>query len=592
VGDIIRREYTLDFYASTIAYFTGPEGGYVEGRDFFVCPYDWRKDIRSIAYGSLANTLESCISTALARNPGAGQVNILAHSMGGLVARAYLADPGRAARVHRLVTLGSPFLGAPKMALALVDKLCFAEWLGLCFTNTDVLHELIQNYPAGYQIAPGEGYFNVYPRGYIRRDRDADGDGRPDGYLDVQASYGILERRNPTLAQEARLYQSGAGAWANGGTNGAEVFVFAGDQHASIGTLVEYEQRPWYNPWAAPRIAYRTEVVNGDGTVPLRSADMRYPPGAVDLSGGAAVYYFNLEHGELPKNPVALGLAASIFDTVGPVDPELLLEGVQNETAEMQTVAPHTEPLPLNGVYVSVDGPAAVDVVDEAGRTVQSQEPGMSAENLSQAAAITGASLTELGSAKFIFLPAGGQYTLRLAGEAAGRVEIRLQAILADEVAGTALYTALPVAENSRAELKITTAAAASAFSLDLDGDGAFEASYPPSAVLDARESLDITPPQLSLRFSGALGPDGRFSGPVTVAIEAQDEAGGSGLARVEYSLDGGKTSLEYRAPFQVDPQAVQVVLARAVDRAGSSALAERRVAPDKVFLPLLSSPN
>jgi pimeloyl-ACP methyl ester carboxylesterase len=42
---------------------------------------------------------------------GVDQVDLIGHSMGGLVGRYYLALGGGAARVHRLVTLGTPHAG-------------------------------------------------------------------------------------------------------------------------------------------------------------------------------------------------------------------------------------------------------------------------------------------------------------------------------------------------------------------------------------------------------------------------------------------------------------------------------------------------
>ena len=310
VGDIIRKEYFLDYYASTIAYFTAQ--GYVEGRDLFVCPYDWRKDVTALAAGPLAQTLAKCVDNALARNPGAGRVNLLAHSMGGLVARRYLADPAQAAKVQRLVTLGTPVLGTPKIALAIIDKLCFADGLGLCFSNPDVLHELIQDFPAGYEIAPGAPYFQLYPAGYLRRDWDADGDGRRDGALSPAASDNMLAVHNPYLMEQAHILWAQFGPWSPQ-ASGPEIYAIAGDQHASIGTIVEAQTHPWYNPWGAGVLRYRTEVTNGDGTVPLHSADLRDRARGIDLSGQVPTYYFNLEHGDLPKDPNVLALANAIF---------------------------------------------------------------------------------------------------------------------------------------------------------------------------------------------------------------------------------------------------------------------------------------
>jgi pimeloyl-ACP methyl ester carboxylesterase len=77
--------------------------------------YDWRQDcFRS------AEHLEAMIDEALARTRlmphykgnAPDRVDIVAHSMGGLVVGLLLAQKGRAARIRRVVTIASPFRGA------------------------------------------------------------------------------------------------------------------------------------------------------------------------------------------------------------------------------------------------------------------------------------------------------------------------------------------------------------------------------------------------------------------------------------------------------------------------------------------------
>ena len=78
-----------------------------------VFPYDWRKD-NAIAARGLAGVVDSVTSDL---GPDC-EINLVAHSMGGLVARSYLesglfnAKPGHA-RVKRLITLATPHRGAP-----------------------------------------------------------------------------------------------------------------------------------------------------------------------------------------------------------------------------------------------------------------------------------------------------------------------------------------------------------------------------------------------------------------------------------------------------------------------------------------------
>ncbi|MGH7858167.1 MAG: lipase family alpha/beta hydrolase [Candidatus Binatia bacterium] len=69
------------------------------------------------AYGK-AKALAATIERVLLET-GAVQVDVVAHSLGGLVARAYIREYGGAARVRRLVTLGTPHQGTRVAAFAL-----------------------------------------------------------------------------------------------------------------------------------------------------------------------------------------------------------------------------------------------------------------------------------------------------------------------------------------------------------------------------------------------------------------------------------------------------------------------------------------
>ncbi len=73
----------------------------------YCCGYDWRQDnARSAA------RLASVVDEAL-RDTGARKVIIVAHSMGGLVARYYARVLGGEAKIHQLILLASPNLGVP-----------------------------------------------------------------------------------------------------------------------------------------------------------------------------------------------------------------------------------------------------------------------------------------------------------------------------------------------------------------------------------------------------------------------------------------------------------------------------------------------
>lgn len=80
--------------------------GYVEGTNLFVFPYDWRKNL-----DRLADDLNSFIES---KNLGADKFDIVGHSMGGLVARAYAQKYGLA-KIDKILTAGSPHFGVIDM---------------------------------------------------------------------------------------------------------------------------------------------------------------------------------------------------------------------------------------------------------------------------------------------------------------------------------------------------------------------------------------------------------------------------------------------------------------------------------------------
>lgn len=80
------------------------QAGYREGETLFVFDYDWRLSVFDNAK-KLAEYVDAEI-------PGSAPVDIVAHSMGGLIARTYAIDEGGADRIGRLVSAGSPWLGS------------------------------------------------------------------------------------------------------------------------------------------------------------------------------------------------------------------------------------------------------------------------------------------------------------------------------------------------------------------------------------------------------------------------------------------------------------------------------------------------
>ncbi|GAT82997.1 glycosyl hydrolase [Streptomyces sp. F-3] len=79
----------------------------------------------------------------------------------------------------------------------------------------------------------------------------------------------------------------------------------------------------------------------------------------------------------------------------------------------------------------------------------------------------------------------------------------------------------------------------------------------------------DTTPPVTGVTVDGTRNSDGAYVGHAKVTVSATDE-GGSGVADIEYSLDGGPY-LTYTAPVIVDRAGRHTVTYRASDKAGNT---------------------
>lgn len=94
--------YRQEVYAGFIDRLV--DEGYRQGEDLFLFDYDWRLSVFDNAQ-LLAEFIEREV-------PAADQVDLVAHSMGGLISRVYILERGGDQRVVRLITAGTPLRGS------------------------------------------------------------------------------------------------------------------------------------------------------------------------------------------------------------------------------------------------------------------------------------------------------------------------------------------------------------------------------------------------------------------------------------------------------------------------------------------------
>jgi pimeloyl-ACP methyl ester carboxylesterase len=139
-------------------------------------PYDWRYDAASIVndgvrvaepYGPIYTTHLQDIVAELASTSWTGKVTIVAHSNGGLIAKALAIDlqkKGQLGLIDRIVFVGTPHYGTPKAILDMLHGEEFTELGGLLMYGNSV-RVAEKTMPGTYDLLPSAEIFanEYYP---------------------------------------------------------------------------------------------------------------------------------------------------------------------------------------------------------------------------------------------------------------------------------------------------------------------------------------------------------------------------------------------------------------------------------------------
>ncbi|WP_126425132.1 lipase/acyltransferase domain-containing protein [Brevibacillus marinus] len=270
--DGISRLTLLDLFENARQYKKMIEAlqneGYIPGVSLFGLPYDWRMDLRT-RHLEIERKINEAISAS-----GSSKVNIIAHSMGGLLIKDYLLlNPGKQQRIDTFITIGTPFLGAPLASKALA----FGGYnFNIPFMYESTGHEIAKYAPSVYELAPSREYERVMNQAYGRSTFlyiDRTGETRPiyDMLSDLYPYQPLVD-----LAEDRHIL------WDRNYPNVKQYHIVGDNVPTVIG----------FNQWQIPNDVVEYVLGNGDGTVPRISGEN---PG----KDGARVFYANTTSGHL-----------------------------------------------------------------------------------------------------------------------------------------------------------------------------------------------------------------------------------------------------------------------------------------------------
>lgn len=121
------------------------EIGFVTGQNLFVFAYDWRQS----NFTSAKQLADFIANTPILAN---GEFDILAHSMGGLVSLIYIHEHNPNQKVRRLITMGTPFLGAAQIIGSLEKGWGFLS--NRLTGGITTIRRTILSFPSIYELLP------------------------------------------------------------------------------------------------------------------------------------------------------------------------------------------------------------------------------------------------------------------------------------------------------------------------------------------------------------------------------------------------------------------------------------------------------
>lgn len=506
-GDILASAFGERFYASFQDFLANAKanGTFGNGWDWRAVAYDWRLSLPDIVgEGSEKDTriyfdaptvspyLEDTLRELASSSP-TGKVTVVAHSNGGLVAKALmqsLGDTIASQLIDSVIFVGVPQSGAPRALGALLygDAEGIPGIKGIPDFIMSAAHarEFGLNSPMAYHLLPSVRYLSaIQPDHPLVAFEDGDLLSRE------RVAYGPSvdtedELKSFSLAADSDRTMPNTTDLNSANILNAGLFQYAQDEHATLDAwqpphgITVYEVGGYGVPTisgidlyqsthrdGSASLAYRPMFTQeGDGTVPVISALMMNASDQVhqvwlNLRGmrtSSATY----SHANLLEAPDLEAVIADILHG-SPAFPA---------TAYAMDVA---SPLPQQKTLnFFVHSPVGITVVDENGNRT-------SVGDSSSEEAIPESTSGTLGEVKYVIVPSGSPYTLSLDGEASGTFTLDMQEQDGDTVIASSTIADVPVTPATSASLTISDSLeSASPLVVDEDGNGSADLSIVP----------------------------------------------------------------------------------------------------------------
>lgn len=554
-------------YGNIDSFFT--EMGYVKDTNFFIFPYDWRKDVRSTK-----DDLDTLIEQAKTAS-GQSKVDLVVHSMGGLVARYYISDSSKAAKVNKLIELGVPHLGATSAMKALIYGEPVGRWY-FKFINIGVngneVRDVLQNLPSHHSLMPSTKYYDFYNNSSndllypFRDDHDIDNN-KITGALNFDQIKSLLTNQsyNMTVFGLAEQFHSILDPILNQ-TNGTKIYEIVGTAQPTLGQIHE----TWWVTWPINILPKTDEIyINGDDTVPLYSASLKSD--SLDISGATKIYYVEQRHSDMPKETgISMQTVKSILN-----DDNALPTEVKDQKIN------------LEGNQISLDD-GELDLYDDQNHHCGLNTNGEIEENIPDVICTTSTNTKHA----FVKKKAGKvkvSATRKNSSTSSKTTNIKIRIYTQDKISKTIIYKDIPLTNLGKVEFTLDpTVDTSPTLTFYPDSTKSDNSTINSTSEIAGDSASDQTTPTTKVEISGTKDSAGIYTGPVTITLTGSDS--GSGILRIEYSLDNGVTVQTYSNPFIISTPGKTTIQVKSIDKVGNEEIPQTIII--EIAIPPTSTPT
>lgn len=412
---------------------------------------------------------------------GSSKVNLIGHSMGGLVSKKCISIFDKS-RIDKIIFIGTPHLGAPETMTVL-----FTGEIGMWYdlVTGNFIKTLANNLPSCYQLAPSINYFNLNLKNEISSDVE--------NYLLCfqlpNGNYTTYTEMNEYMDEHLSQFlndnsESFRESISNVDFGSIKVFNIVGYNLSTIGQnrVIPFE----------PPLFIAGRILNGDQTVPLRSAEI------INNQVVENTYYIpDVVHSALPSSLETLEILLGVLKN----------SAITNFPQYSEPPQSYSAP---NHIQGEVACPIALHAYDSLGRHTGPLTDSTWEANIPGSIYIPG-DLNDSTSSKTILLPAGNTYRFEMESlNENGAFNFFLHEVTDGNVSKFLIYDSIPFQTNTMVTCSLNTVSSLPPLDVDLDNNGTIDTVITPSDFTVSVESNKIELPTtfiLSQNYPNPFNP-------------------------------------------------------------------------------------